>query len=100
MSYTKEQTEKLVAEYTGAGDKEAAVEALAVHFDKSKASIIAKLSAEGVYERKTVKGKRILKADVLAQIADELGVEEDDIDFLEKVTVVGLRRLLVLIQQR
>jgi len=92
VNYTVEQTAEVVTRYL-AGEP---VEALATAFGKSTRSIVAKLSREGVYTAKT-KAKadvRVKKAELVAQIATRLGVDEDSVGDLEKLTAKTLGLLI------
>ena len=97
MSYTKEMTEKIVASYSNNPTRET-VEELAEHYSKSIKSIIGKLSREGVYKRESYKTKTgedpITKLDLVANIADELGLEDQAIAGLEKSPKSALKSIL------
>ncbi len=73
-NYSPEVTSALVEAYK-AGET---VEALASKFGKSARSVVAKLSKEGVYHAKAKEaGKReMLKAEMVAEIAEIVGVNE------------------------
>ena len=92
VNYSAEMTADLVARYT-AGE---AVEALAAATGKSVRSIVAKLSREGVYKSKAkAKGEaRITKDELVAKIAEHIGVAEETIDSLEKATAGTLKIVL------
>ena len=90
-------TEEMIAAISNRYQQEptrATVDALASEFDKSARSIIAKLSAMGVYQKPapvTKRGEPIIKKEVfVAQIQEALGVE---ISSLEKMTKTDLERL-------
>ena len=87
MSYTKEMTQRMVAEYTANPTRET-VNALAEEFEKSAKSVIGKLSREGVYQRETYKTKAgsdpVTKAELVADIVALLGVEDWRLHGLEK----------------
>ena len=97
MSYTKEMTEKIVASYNADPTRET-VEILADHYSKSIKSIIGKLSREGVYKRESYKTKTgedpITKIDLVANIADELGIEDQSLAGLEKSPKSALKNIL------
>ena len=80
-NYTDEMVATMVDQYSAESTK-ATVEALASTFGKSTRSIIAKLSREGVYvaqPRTTKAGTPIVrKGDIVAEIAQLLGVHESD----------------------
>lgn len=95
-NYTEEQTKYMIEVYSknpGRGT----VEMLASELDKSTKSIIGKLSREGVYRREsyvTKTGEKpITKVELVASIADSLGVSVDSLEGLEK-TPKGVLKLL------
>lgn len=96
VNYTPEMVENMVSAYTENPLPET-VDALAAEFGKSRRSIIAKLSAEGVYIKQERVGKTktgadvIKKSDLVAQINAVLSIE---IPSLEKVTKSDLQTLL------
>lgn len=96
VNYTDEMVETMVAAYT-ANPLPETVDSLAAEFGKSRRSIIAKLSAEGVYIKQERVGKTktgndvIKKADIVAQINAVLSIE---VPSLEKVTKHDLIALL------
>jgi len=75
----------------------ATVEMLAEELNRSKKSIIGKLSREGVYRREVYVSKTgekpITKIEIVSNIADALGVEVSDLEGLEKSPKQTLRRL-------
>jgi transposase-like protein len=88
QNYSVEVTAQLVEAFKAG----ATVEALANQFGKSTRSIVAKLSREGVYKAKA-KGNteaRVTKAELVAKIAEGLGVEQEVLDSLEKATAQAL----------
>jgi transposase-like protein len=90
QNYSVEVTAQLVEAFKAG----ATVEALAKQFGKSTRSIVAKLSREGVYQAKAkAKGNteaRVTKAELVAKIAEGLGVEQEVLDSLEKATAQAL----------
>lgn len=96
VNYTPEMVERMVSTYTENPFPET-VDSLAAEFGKSRRSIIAKLSAEGVYIKQERVGKTkagtdvIKKADLVAQINSLLSIE---VPSLEKVTKNDLVVLL------
>lgn len=94
VNYTAEQTQAIVAAYT-ANPSEATVRELAERFGKSVRSIVAKLSREGVYQKKAYVGKtgeRPVKKDTHADaIGAILRLPENDIDSLTKANKNALR---------
>ena len=98
-NYTNEQVEVLVAAYAAAtdeGERDAVVVDFAEKFEKTKASVRAKLVREGVYVAKTKAsvGKRVPKNDLVSKLANVLGVDEDVVGSLEKATAVALTKVL------
>ena len=73
------------------------VEELAEELKKSKKSIIGKLSREGVYLRAIYKSKSgqepITKVEMVSNIADNLGIEVEDLSGLEKSPKAALKAL-------
>ena len=95
-NYTDEQTNMLVGAYLDKPTPET-VEELAENLGKSKKSIIGKLSREGVYRREAYVSKTgekpITKVEIVANIADHLGLEVSDLSGLEKSPKEALRIL-------
>ena len=91
VNYTTEDTIAIVTAYQ-AGET---VEALAERFQKSVRSVIAKLSREGVYQKKEYKtknGEAVVKKDAHADaIGSILGLPENDIESLTKANKNALR---------
>lgn len=84
MKYTKEMTDKLLEDYkTGVTTHEIALE-----LDVPERSVIAKLSALGVYRKKEYRNKRgevpIKKEQYIERIAELLNVNIDILESLEK----------------
>lgn len=84
MKYTKEQTDKLKEDYLAG----IPVDELAAELDVPVRSVIAKLSALGVYKKKEYRNKRgevpIKKEEYIERIADLLEVNIDILESLEK----------------
>lgn len=95
-TYTEKETEYMVEEYSSDPSKET-VERLAEQLDRSKKSIIGKLSREGVYRREVYVSKTgekpITKVEIVSNIADALGIEISNLAGLEKSPKEALRRL-------
>lgn len=95
-NYTEEMTNMLVGAYLDRPTPET-VEELANSLGKSKKSIIGKLSREGVYRREAYVSKTgekpITKIEIVANIADHLGLESSDLAGLEKSPKEALRIL-------
>jgi len=85
MKYTKEITDKLIADYIA----EIPVEEIAAGLDVMPRSVIAKLSSLGVYKKKEYRTKRgeipVKKEEYIERIADLLDVSCDLLESLEKV---------------
>ena len=96
MNYTDEQTRKLVELYK-AQPNMLTVEELAIMYGKSPKSIIGKLSREGVYERAVYKNKSgdlpVTKAEIVCNIAENLGLEIEHLLGLEKAPKATLKAL-------
>lgn len=93
-NYTDEMISDISSEYT-ANPTRATVDALAEKFNKTPRSIIAKLSALGLYvkvERVTKRGEPVVRKDELvAQVQASVGVE---LPSLAKMTKVDLQNLI------
>ena len=93
VNYTAEQTAKMVAEYTAG----VTVESIASALGKSARSVIAKLSREGVYQKKertTKTGEAIVKKDKFADaIGKYLELSEADVDSLTKANKTALKAI-------
>ena len=93
-NYTQEMVDTISSDYS-ANPTRATVDALADKFDKTPRSIIAKLSALGIYvkaERVTKRGEPIVRKDELvAQVQKSVGFE---VPSLAKMTKVDLQNLI------
>lgn len=91
VNYTPEMAAKVVADYK-AGTP---VADIAVAAGKTVRSIVAKLSREGVYEKKEYAAKdgskAESKADIVADIAAKLGVAAEAVGSLESATKAALK---------
>ena len=87
VNYAPEVTQAIVTAYTNAPDM-STVRALAESYGKTTKSIIGKLSREGVYQKAsyTTKtgNKPITKAEIVAQITDQLDLDSQSVAGLEK----------------
>ncbi|CAB4134510.1 hypothetical protein UFOVP273_129 [uncultured Caudovirales phage] len=96
-NYTAEATAKIVEAYKANPTKET-VAALAVEFNKTERSIIAKLSREGVYkakEYKTKTGETPVKKDETAdKIGTLVGLSDGEVDSLTKANKTALVKIL------
>lgn len=99
VNYTDEQVSAMVKTYTDAPGPEA-VAAIADEIGKSKRSVIAKLSREGVYVAKprTTKtgGPIIRKEELVKMLEDELDIE---LSTLIKAGKADLQRLVDVVVQ-
>lgn len=86
-NYSEEETEMMIHAYEERPTRET-VEKLSQELNRSIKSVIGKLSREGVYRREkyvTKTGdKPVTKLEIVAMIADELGVETENLSGLEK----------------
>lgn len=76
-NYPQSTIDAMVQQYT-ADPVRATVDSLAVEFNKTPRSVIAKLSALGVYvaaPKPTKRPAKVTKADLVAQIESDLGIE-------------------------
>lgn len=93
VNYTAEQTVALIEAYK-AGEP---VAALAEKFGKTARSVIAKLSREGVYQKKeyvSKTGEKPVKKDTVADaIGKVLGLSEGEIESLAKANKTALRKI-------
>lgn len=91
MKYTKEMTDALVAQYSEGTDTKTIAEQLGV----PERSVIAKLSALGIYKKKEYRTKRgevpIKKEEYIQRIADQLNCSVDILESLEKANKNVLR---------
>ena len=90
-NYTPEMTKEIVAAYEAAEGYDARAEVIAnmaEKFGKSLASVRQKLTREGVYQKKEYAtkagGKPESKAAIVSDIADSLGVTDEQAGSLEK----------------
>lgn len=93
VNYTPEQTLQMVADYQAG----MSVETLAQNLGKSVRSVVAKLSREGVYKKKTYvskTGEPVVKKDAHADaIGAILGLPENDIESLTKANKSALKAI-------
>ena len=91
VNYTPEATAKAIADYAAG----VAVEKIAENLGKTVRSIVAKLSREGVYAKKVYTAKdgtkAESKADIVARIANRIGVNADALGSLETATKSALK---------
>jgi len=95
-NYSEEDTKKMVQAYLAEPTKET-VEILAETLERSKKSIIGKLSREGVYRREVYVSKTgespITKIEIVSNIAEGLGIENTALAGLEKSPKTALKNL-------
>ena len=95
-NYSESETAYMVELYKNSPTPDT-VEILVEELNKSKKSIIGKLSREGVYRREVYVSKTgekpITKVEIVSNIADALGLEVSDLEGLEKSPKEVLRRL-------
>ena len=93
-NYSQEMVDFITSSYSAAPTR-ATVDQLAEKFSKTPRSIIAKLSALGIYqkaERVTKRGEPVVKKEVIvAQVTERLG---RDLPSVGKMTKVDLEALL------
>jgi len=96
MSYSEKETAEIVESYLQNPTRDT-VEGLANRFEKSIKSIIGKLSREGVYRREVYRSKTgelpVTKVEIVSNIAEYLGVENSDLEGLEKSPKAVLQKL-------
>lgn len=98
VNYTPEQTAQIVADYQAG----ITVEAIALTLGKSARSIVAKLSREKVYQKKTYTSKTgdavIKKDEVSDYIGEALGLSEADVTSLTKANKTALNAIAAFIR--
>ena len=91
MKYTKEITDKLIADYKAG----VPVAEISTTLDVPERSVIAKLSSLGVYTKKSYVNKRgevpVKKSEHIERIAELLDVDEELLESLEKVNKTVLK---------
>jgi hypothetical protein len=96
MSYTEQITKELIEAYEDEPTRET-VERLAETYGKSVKSIIGKLSREGVYRREVYRSKTgdlpVTKVELVADLAETLGLESWHLAGLEKAPKATLKKL-------
>jgi hypothetical protein len=97
VNYTPEQTLKMVTDYQGG----VTVESIAESLGKTVRSVVAKLSREGVYQKKVYvskTGEKPVKKDTTAeQIGVIVGLSEGEVDSLTKANKTALVKILAVI---
>ena len=96
-AYTAEQTVELVAAYKASSTAET-VATFAEKFGKTVKSVVAKLSREGVYQKKEYVSKTGVKPIKKDEIANEFqtlfGLTESEADSLTKANKTALAKIL------
>jgi hypothetical protein len=94
VNYTPEMTAQMVADYQAG----ITVESIAESLGKTVRSVVAKLSREGVYQKKvyvTKSGEAPVKKDAHADaIGAIVGLSEGEIDSLTKANKTALAKIL------
>ncbi len=100
LNYTPEQTAFAVEAYTNSPDQ-ATVESIARKLGKTVRSVVAKLAKEGVYHAKNKEaGKRdMLKSEMVSEISQIVGRNEEVMESLEKATGSALKAVLVALRE-
>lgn len=97
MKYSLEETNEIIRAYKESPTVDT-IDALALKLNRTKRSIISKLSTEGAYHKKvylTKTGERPISKFTLAEkIAEILGLEEFEIEGLAKANKITLKKLL------
>ena len=95
-NYSESETAYMVELYKNSPTPDT-VEILVEELNKSKKSIIGKLSREGVYRREiyvTKTGEKpVTKMEIVNNIAESLGIESSDLHGLEKSPKAALKSL-------
>ena len=96
MNYNEEATAHIVNEYNKEPSTDTVLK-LSEELGKSTKSIIGKLSREGVYQRATYKNKTgelpVTKVELVNNIAENLGIEVENLLGLEKAPKATLKYL-------
>ena len=96
INYTEEVTKYMVDQYNAVPTMET-VQALADELGKSSKSVIGKLSREGVYKRAIYTSKSgavpVTKVELVNNIAENIGIEVEDLVGLEKSPKAALQAL-------
>lgn len=89
MKYDQETTTRLISRWQDLGATSASIPALALEFDTTERSIIAKLSSLGIYKRQTYTDKQgnppVKKEVYVERIANLLEMNVELLESLEKV---------------
>ena len=97
-NYSDEVTKQLLADYEASEKDDSIIKELASKFGKTTRSIVAKLSREGVYKKKTYVTKQggapVSKEQHVKAIAAFMGIDADKLESLEKAN----KGVLVLVE--
>ena len=95
--YTNDEVDYLVEAYNGADDKQLVIDEIAEKLNKSRRSIIGKLSRLGIYEKKVYLTKRgetpITKAELVHQLAIKMDLPLEKLEGLDKAPKEVLKLL-------
>ena len=80
--YTPEQTTQVLQLYAASVDPET----IALTLQKSTRSVISKLVREGVYQSPETRAARPKKSDLIREIAQQLQLDLEQLESLEKAT--------------
>lgn len=96
--YTKEEESYLLEAYSGAVDKQLVIDELASQLQKSRRSIIGKLSRLGIYEKKVYLTKRgespVTKLELVHQLSEKNSWQLEKLEGLEKAPKEVLKYML------
>lgn len=96
-AYTVEQTLELIEAYKAEPSQET-VTAFAEKFDKTVKSVIAKLSREGVYQKKEYVSKAgtkpVKKEELATELMEAFGLSDAEADSLAKANKTALVKIL------
>jgi hypothetical protein len=96
--YTKEEENYLSEAYSGAVDKQLVIDELASQLQKSRRSIIGKLSRLGIYEKKVYLTKRgespVTKLELVHQLSEKNSWQLEKLEGLEKAPKEVLKYML------
>ena len=100
-AYTAEQTLELIEAYKAEPSQET-VAAFDEKFGKTVKSVIAKLSREGVYQKKEYVSKAgtkpVKKEELATELMEAFGLSEAEADSLAKANKTALQKILAKVQ--
>ncbi len=101
--YTKAQENEMIEEYTANPTKET-VEKIAANYHFPERSVIAKLSALGVYKKKHYTSKNgetpIKKSELADNLGSILNLQDYEVEQLEKISKPLIKKLISLFQNK